>query len=37
MEPDAIADAIVFLCSEPARYISGIALDLSGGITLFTF
>ena len=37
MEPDAIADAIVFLCSEPARYITGIALDLSGGISLFTF
>ncbi len=37
MEPDAIASAIVFLCSEPARYITGIALDLSGGITLFTF
>lgn len=37
MEPGAIADAIVFLCSEPARYVTGIALDLSGGITLFTF
>lgn len=37
MEPTAIADAIVFLCSEPARYITGTALDLSGGISLFTF
>lgn len=37
MEPSAIADAIVFLCSEPACYITGVALDLSGGISLFTF
>ena len=37
MEPSAIADAIVFLCSEQARYITGTALDLSGGISLFTF
>jgi len=36
-EPDDVADAILFLCSERARYITGTALDLSGGITLFTF
>ena len=37
MEPSAIADAIVFLASEPAKYITGVAIDLSGGISLFTF
>lgn len=36
-EPGFIANNIVWLCSEPAHYITGIELDLSGGITLFTF
>jgi 3-oxoacyl-[acyl-carrier protein] reductase len=36
-EPADIAWAVVFLCSEKARYITGVALDLSAGITLFTF
>ncbi|MDQ7794676.1 MAG: SDR family NAD(P)-dependent oxidoreductase [bacterium] len=36
-EPADIAWAICFLCSERARYISGICLDVSNGITLFTF
>lgn len=36
-EPDFVANNIVWLCSEPAHYITGIELDLSGGITLFTF
>ncbi len=36
-EPWEVAKPIVFLCSEPARYITGCALDLTGGIELFTF
>jgi 3-oxoacyl-[acyl-carrier protein] reductase len=36
-EPADIAKPIVFLCSEPARYITGAAWDLTGGIELFTF
>jgi 3-oxoacyl-[acyl-carrier protein] reductase len=36
-EPAEVAKVITFLCSEPARYITGIALDMSGGISLFTF
>lgn len=36
-EPWEVARPIVFLCSEPARYITGVAWDLSGGIELFTF
>ncbi len=36
-EPDDIAHAIVFLCSEEAKYITGVALNVSGGIELFTF
>lgn len=36
-EPVDVAKPIVFLCSEPARYITGIAWDLTGGIELFTF
>ena len=35
--PAEVAKPIVFLCSEPARYITGIAWDLTGGIELFTF
>ena len=36
-EPDDIAHAVVFLASEEARYITGVALNVSGGIELFTF
>ncbi len=36
-EPEDIAHAIVFLASEEARYITGIELNVSGGIELFTF
>lgn len=36
-EPEFIANNILWLCSEPAHYITGIEFDLTGGITLFTF
>ncbi len=36
-EPEDIAHAIAFLCSEEARYITGITLPVTGGIDLFTF
>ncbi len=36
-EPADVADPITFLCSQRAKYITGAALDISGGITLFTF
>jgi 3-oxoacyl-[acyl-carrier protein] reductase len=36
-EPQDIANAIVFLCSDLASYITGVALNVSGGIELFTF
>jgi 3-oxoacyl-[acyl-carrier protein] reductase len=36
-EPQDVANAIVFLCSDLASYITGIALNVSGGIELFTF
>lgn len=36
-QPEDVAWPVVFLCSEKARYITGVALDLSAGITLFTF
>jgi 3-oxoacyl-[acyl-carrier protein] reductase len=36
-EPQDVANAIVFLCSELASYITGVALNVSGGIELFTF
>ncbi len=36
-EPEDIANAIVFLCSDKAKYITGVALNVSGGIELFTF
>ncbi|QSO46002.1 SDR family NAD(P)-dependent oxidoreductase [Alicyclobacillus mengziensis] len=36
-EPEDIANAIVFLCSDKAKYITGVGLPVSGGIELFTF
>jgi len=36
-EPEDIAHAIVFLATEEAKYITGIELNVSGGIELFTF
>jgi 3-oxoacyl-[acyl-carrier protein] reductase len=36
-EPEDIASAITFLCSDKAKYITGVALNVSGGIELFTF
>jgi 3-oxoacyl-[acyl-carrier protein] reductase len=36
-EPQDIANAIAFLCSDLAAYITGVALNVSGGIELFTF
>jgi 3-oxoacyl-[acyl-carrier protein] reductase len=36
-EPQDIASAIAFLCSDLASYITGVGLNVSGGIELFTF
>lgn len=36
-EPDDIANAITFLCSEQASYITGVALPVMGGMDLFVF
>jgi 3-oxoacyl-[acyl-carrier protein] reductase len=36
-EPQDIANAIAFLCSELAAYITGIELNVSGGVELFVF
>ncbi len=36
-EPQDIANAIAFLCSDLASYITGIELNVSGGIELFVF
>jgi 3-oxoacyl-[acyl-carrier protein] reductase len=35
-QPEDIANAIAFLCSEEAGYITGVALEVAGGIPLFT-
>jgi 3-oxoacyl-[acyl-carrier protein] reductase len=36
-EPQEIANAVAFLCSDLASYITGVALNVSGGIELFVF
>jgi 3-oxoacyl-[acyl-carrier protein] reductase len=36
-EPQEVANAIAFLCSDLAAYITGVGLNVSGGIELFTF
>ena len=36
-EPRDVANAIAFLCSDLAGYITGVELNVSGGIELFTF
>ena len=36
-EPDDIANAICFLCSDLANYITGVELNVSGGVELFVF
>jgi 3-oxoacyl-[acyl-carrier protein] reductase len=36
-EPQDVANAIAFLCSDPAGYITGVGLYVSGGIELFVF
>ena len=36
-EPQDIANAIAFLCSDLAAYITSVSLNVSGGIELFTF
>ena len=36
-EPEDIANAITFLVSDKAKYITGVGLPVSGGIDLFTF
>lgn len=36
-EPEDVASAVAFLCSERARYITGAVLTVTGGMDLFTF
>jgi 3-oxoacyl-[acyl-carrier protein] reductase len=36
-DPQDIANAIAFLCSDLAAYVTGVELNVSGGIELFTF
>ncbi len=36
-EPQDVANVIAFLCSDLASYITGVGLNVSGGIELFTF
>ncbi|HYX88886.1 MAG TPA: SDR family oxidoreductase [Gaiellaceae bacterium] len=36
-EPQEVANAVAFLCSDLASYMTGATLEVSGGIELFTF
>jgi 3-oxoacyl-[acyl-carrier protein] reductase len=36
-EPQEIATTIAFLCADLASYITGVGLNVSGGIELFVF
>ena len=36
-EPQDVANAIVFVCSDLAAYITGVELNVSGGVELFVF
>jgi len=36
-EPQDVANAIAFLCSELASYVTGIELNVSGGVEIFVF
>jgi 3-oxoacyl-[acyl-carrier protein] reductase len=36
-EPQDVANAIAFLCSDLASYITGVELNVSGGVELFVF
>jgi len=36
-QPEDVANAVAFLCSERARYITGAVLTVTGGMDLFTF
>jgi 3-oxoacyl-[acyl-carrier protein] reductase len=36
-EPQDVANAIAFLCSDLAAYVTGVGLNISGGVELFVF
>ena len=36
-DPQEVANAIAFLCSDLAAYITGVELNVSGGVELFVF
>jgi 3-oxoacyl-[acyl-carrier protein] reductase len=36
-EPQDVANAIAFLCSDLASYVTGVQLNVSGGVELFVF